>query len=59
MCFVLDTCNNNTCRHTQPQPAPGRRRALLAALLINALFGLMSSGARSVGALVILRLLGG
>jgi MFS family permease len=37
----------------------GRRRSLLVALLINAFFGVMSAGARSVGALVAMRLLGG
>jgi MFS family permease len=37
----------------------GRRRSLLVALLINAFFGAMSAGTRSVGALVAMRLLGG
>jgi MFS family permease len=43
-----------------PTPhAAGRRTSLLVALLINAFFGIMSAGTRSVGALVAMRLLGG
>ena len=41
------------------QSPAGRRRSLIIALLINAFFGLMSAGARSVGPLVAMRLLGG
>lgn len=37
----------------------GRRQSLLIALLINAFFGMMSAGARSIGPLIAMRLLGG